>query len=77
MSAVSWPDNKAPDFDDQLKTNVNLFRILFSYLSDNQKYLNALEDDKSYQIIDSEAPFGVYELIDENYQVVFKRFDTP
>jgi hypothetical protein len=77
MLAIKWPNNEVPSFDDRLKTNVNLFRILFSHLSQNQGYLSALEDDKSYQIIDSGAPFGVYELIDDEYQVVFKRFDTP
>lgn len=69
--AIKWPD-QAPVFEDKLKTNVNLFRILFSYLSDNESYLNNLQEDKSYNIIEEGAPFGVYERINEQGEIVFK-----
>ncbi|WP_452227931.1 MULTISPECIES: hypothetical protein [unclassified Lacinutrix] len=69
--AIKWP-NKAPDFDEKLKTNVNLFRILFAYLSDDESYLNNLQEDKSYNIIEKGAPFGVYERINEQGEIVFK-----
>jgi len=72
LLAVKWPDNKAPEFDDKLKTNVNLFRVLFSYLSEDKSYLNNMEEDKSYNIIEKGAPLGVYELIDEEGNVVFR-----
>jgi hypothetical protein len=71
--AIKWPYTIKPQFENKLKTNVNLFRILISYLSENEDYLNNLEADKSYMIIDDGAPMGVYELIDENYNVVFKK----
>ena len=70
--AIKWP-NETPGFDDKLNTSVNLFRVLFSYLSDNESYLNYLEDDKSYTIIREGAPFGVYEYIDEKGKVTFKK----
>jgi len=70
--AIKWP-SAAPEYDSKLKSNVNLFRILFTYLSENQNYLNALEEDKSFSIIDRGAPFGVYEVIDDNDQVVFRK----
>ncbi|TBN05620.1 hypothetical protein EYD45_04925 [Hyunsoonleella flava] len=70
--AIKWP-NKVPDFDDKFKTPVNLFRILFSYLSDDTKYLRHLEGDKSYAIINKNAPVGVYEYINENGEVVFSK----
>ncbi|TYB74513.1 hypothetical protein ES677_03815 [Bizionia gelidisalsuginis] len=73
LFAVKWPDNKAPDYDDRLKTNVNIFRVLFSYLSEDESYLNALQEDKSYLVIEKGSPFGVYESIDENGTVVFKK----
>ena len=71
--AIKWPE-QAPEFDTQLKTNVNLFRILFSYMSDNKTYLNHLQEDKSYSVINEDAPFGVYELINEEGDVVFNKF---
>nr|WP_321224845.1 sulfatase-like hydrolase/transferase [uncultured Psychroserpens sp.] len=70
--AIKWPNNDAPSYDDKLKSNVNLFRVLFSYLEDNKAYLNNLEVDKSYLMIYKGAPNGVYEVIDENNKVVFK-----
>jgi hypothetical protein len=70
--AIKWP-NSPPDFDDKLKTNVNLFRVLFSYLAEDTTYLKNLQADKSYLMIDNGAPFGVYEVIDENGNVVFNK----
>ena len=70
--AIKWP-YETPVFDNELNTSVNLFRVLFSYLSDNESYLNYLEDDKSYTIIREGAPFGVYEYIDEKGKVTFKK----
>ena len=71
--AIKWPE-QAPSFDNQLKSNVNLFRILFSYLSEDEQYLNHLQEDKSYSVIEKGAPFGVYELINEKGEVVFNKF---
>jgi len=72
--AIKWPEEK-PDFSHELKSNVNLFRFLFSYLSEDLSYLNSLQDDKSYLIINEEAPFGVYEVIDEVGNVVFNKIN--
>jgi hypothetical protein len=71
--AIKWPDNEMPEFDDKLKTNVNLFRVLFSYLAENNTYLNHLENDGSFLIVNENAPFGVYKVIDENGNVDFKK----
>ena len=70
--AIKWPDGLAPEYDTNLKTPVNLFRVMFSFLSDNQKFLNNLQEDKSYIQIETGAPFGVYEYINENGEVTFK-----
>ncbi|MEH6763254.1 MAG: hypothetical protein V7655_02045 [Aequorivita antarctica] len=72
MLAIKWPNNEAPHFDDELKTNVNLFRVLFSYLAENDAYRNYLENDESFLIINEDAPFGVYKVIDGNGNIVFK-----
>ena len=71
--AIKWPSGNAPNYDSKLKTNVNLFRILFTYLSGNESYLKNLQEDKSFLIIDQGAPLGVYESIDDDGNVVFNR----
>lgn len=71
--AIHWPNDEAPEFDNQLKTSVNLFRILFSYLSENPLYLANLQPDESYSIINSGAPQGVYTYLDADGNVVFKK----
>lgn len=71
--AVKWPNGIAPEYDSKLITPVNLFRILFSYLSENEKYLDNLQDDNSYIQIESGAPFGVYEYINEKGEVAFSK----
>ncbi|OMP30226.1 sulfatase-like hydrolase/transferase [Mangrovimonas sp. DI 80] len=70
--AVKWPENPM-NYDKDLKTNVNLFRVLFSYLSENPKYLENLESDTSFVVLKEGAPFGVYQYIDEEGEVVFLR----
>ena len=71
--AIKWPNGSAPNYDSKLKTNVNLFRILFTYLSGDTSFLKNLQEDKSYLKIYKGTPFGVYESIDENGNVVYKR----
>lgn len=73
MLAIKWPRNKAPSFDSKLKSNVNLFRILISYLSENPAYLEHLENNGSYITIYEGAPFGVYQVLNDKGDVVFKR----
>ena len=74
--AVKWPDGIVPEYDNKLKTNVNLFRILFTYLSGDESYLEKLQLDKSYLKIHDGATFGVYETINDNGTVVFKRLSN-
>lgn len=73
--AIRWPEDEVPDYEDELKTSVNLFRVVFSYLSENEDYLRALADDKSFDVISEDAPFGVYEVINENTEVVFGKVE--
>ena len=72
LLAIRWPNNMPPEYDDALQSNVNLFRVLFTYLSQNKTYLNHLEEDKSYITIKKDAPNGVYEYIDNDGQPTFK-----
>lgn len=71
--AIHWPDGVAPEFDSKFKTPINVFRILFAYLSENESYLNYLEDDASFMKIEVGAPKGVYKYIDADGNVTFKR----
>lgn len=48
LIAIKWNDNKHFQYDAKLKSNVNLFRILFSYLSEDKKLLLNVEKDMSY-----------------------------
>lgn len=73
--AIKWPDNVAPAYDTKLKTPVNLFRTIFTYLSDNPKLLDNLQPDTSHAIIYKNAPTGVYEYIDGDGNIVFKKVD--
>ncbi|WP_299118700.1 sulfatase-like hydrolase/transferase [uncultured Winogradskyella sp.] len=50
IAAIKWNGNLEQDYDKDLKTNVNLFRVLFSALSKDKKYLKHLEDDSSYNL---------------------------
>ncbi len=68
--AIRWPESP-PEFDNKLKTSVNLFRVLFSYLSEDQSYLTCLQDDRSYIKIEKGAPPGVYEYINQHGEIVF------
>ena len=71
--SISWPNADAPDFDTKFSSAVNVFRILFSYLSDDTTYLNELQPDESYVLIKEDAPKGTYMYIDDEGKIVFKK----
>ncbi|MFI0490522.1 hypothetical protein [Flavobacterium sp.] len=50
LVAIKWNDDKHINYDKGLKSNVNIFRILFSYLSENKILLKHLQEDSSYNI---------------------------
>jgi len=50
IAAIKWNGNLEENYDKDLKSNVNLFRVLFSVLSKDSKYLEHLEDDSSYNL---------------------------
>ncbi|WCO00840.1 hypothetical protein [Psychroserpens ponticola] len=72
--AIKWPENKVPDYTNELASSVNLFRVLFSYLSDDKSYLSHLQDDSSYLIIEQETP-GVFKSIDDKGTIVFEKVE--
>ena len=72
--AIKWPKEKQ-DVDIEFNSSVNLFRGLFSYLSENKEYLDHFQEDKSYNAIEKGAPRGIYELIDEKGNVTFDKLN--
>ncbi|HBR55200.1 MAG TPA: hypothetical protein DEA82_13855 [Flavobacteriaceae bacterium] len=71
--SIKWPNGEAPEIDKHFKSGINTFRILFSYLAEDNKYLNHLQDDGSYTIIKNGAPQGIYKVIDGEGNVVFEK----
>lgn len=66
--AIKWNNTKAADYDKDLKSGVNLFRTVFSFLASDKKYLDNQENNGSY--IQLKQPSGIYKYIDENGKVV-------
>ncbi|MBA4276629.1 hypothetical protein [Flavobacterium sp.] len=62
--AIKWNGSHS-DYDAQLKTSVNLFRILFSYLSEDKLLLNNLQPDASYNNYDASDFSKVYKAIED------------
>lgn len=73
--SIHWPNNEPPEFDSQLKSSVNVFRILFSYLSEDDSYLLNLQENASFVIIKKDAPASVYKYIDEAGNIVFEKVE--
>ncbi|QNJ98221.1 sulfatase-like hydrolase/transferase [Constantimarinum furrinae] len=70
---IHWPNDDIPEYDTTLISSVNLFRILFAYLTENEEYLEHLQDDESFVIVNKGAPKGVYRYLDNEGKVVFEK----
>ncbi len=71
--SIRWPDGVLPEKKTEFRSAVNIFRILFSYLSEDPSYTENLQDDGSYIITTEGAPRGVYKYIDDSGKVVFEK----
>ena len=69
--SIHWPNAEAPEEDEKIGTAINLFRVLFSYLSEDNKYLENLQDNGSYVVLNKDAPQGVYQYLNDDGEVVF------
>jgi hypothetical protein len=72
--SIHWPKNEKPNFDTKFKTSVNVFRLLFTYLSEDEVYLNALQPDVSYKVLRDNIPVGIYEYLNENGAITLKKY---
>ena len=70
--SIHWPQGDIPSYDINFKSAVNVFRILVSYLTQDTSYLDHLQDDSSYVILNKDAPSGVYKYIDTDGTIVFE-----
>lgn len=74
IAAVKWNGIDTKGFDSELKSNVNLFRVLFSVLSEDKQYLEQLEDDSSYNIhIENHFYNSVYQVIDDDGKITYNK----
>lgn len=73
LAAIKWNGYLKNNFDKELRTNVNLFRILFSVLSEDNTYLDHLEDNSVYNL-NYENPFynSVYKAIDDKGNLLLR-----
>ncbi|MGO4772963.1 hypothetical protein ACEN2I_14980 [Flavobacterium sp. W22_SRS_FK3] len=64
--AIKWDDERHVEYDRNLKTPVNLFRVVFANLCKNKGLLKNLQPNTSYNCYDSSDFTKVYMAIDEN-----------
>lgn len=66
--AIRWNDPASSQYDDNLKSGINLFRTVFSFLSKDARYLKNSEDNSSYARLD--GPQKVHKYIDDSGKVI-------
>ena len=74
LAAIKWNGNLPEGFDSELKTNVNVFRVLFAALSEDESLLDHMEDNSSYNLFYKNSFFkGVSKLINDQGEYVFEK----
>lgn len=73
LLAIKWPDNQF-DYDKDVLTSVNLFKVVFSNLSEEKKLLELFEADNSYLKIHDGENQGLFQVIN-NKSLVFKKIN--
>ncbi|HAT64670.1 MAG TPA: hypothetical protein DCS66_08725 [Flavobacteriaceae bacterium] len=77
LCAIKWNGLDNEGYDEDLKSNVNVFRVLFSALSKNKAYLKHLEGDESYNLNNEGSFFkSVRKVIDKNGNVVYEKLNN-
>ncbi len=70
--AIYWPQ-EIPEANDQIKSTVNVFRILFSYLGEDPLLLDNIQEDGSFVPILHGARKGIYKVLDSDGTIVFEK----
>lgn len=71
LAAIDWHGLDNEQFDTNLVSNVNVFRVLLAVLSENKKLLDNLEDDSSYNLRSGLLSNSVVKVIDDQGNVVY------
>lgn len=69
--AIKWNDPSAKEYDTGLKSGINLFRTVFSFLAEDKKYLEHLQENGSY--MELAEPKGLYRYINDGGKIVFEK----
>ncbi len=71
IAAIKWNGHLKEGYDSELRSTVNLFRVLFANLAQNPRYLEQMEDNSSYNLHrESWYRKSVYQVIDDRGAVV-------
>ncbi len=70
--SILWPNSEVPVYNDKLKSSVNVFRLLFSHLSENEKYSIPLQADESYKVLRQGVDVGIYKYIDKDGNITLE-----
>jgi len=75
IAAIKWNGHLQESYDDELRSTVNLFRVLFASLAQNDSYLQQMEDNSSYNLHwESWYRKSVYKVIDDNGNATFEPY---
>lgn len=72
--SILWPENKQPNFNDKFKSSVNVFRLLFSHLSEDESYGKSLQTDESYKVLRKGVAIGIYKYVDKNGNITLEQY---
>lgn len=70
LAAIKWNGHLKKEMDIELRSNVNVFRVLFSVLSENPEYLKYMEDNSSYNLQNGSFSNSVKAVINDTGNVI-------
>ena len=72
IAAIKWNGHLKEGFDSELRSTVNLFRVLFANLAQDDGYLKQMEDNSSYNLHrESWYRKSVYKVLDDQGKITF------
>ncbi|MCZ6595138.1 MAG: sulfatase-like hydrolase/transferase [Bacteroidetes bacterium] len=75
IAAIKWNGHLKDGYDTELRSTVNLFRVLFASLAQNADYLQQMEDNSSYNLhMESWYRKSVYKVLDDKGKTVFIQY---
>jgi len=75
IAAIKWNGHLKDGYDAELRSTVNLFRVLFANLAIDDDYLAQMEDNSSYNLhMESWYRKSVYKVLDDKGNTVFIQY---